>query len=64
MRANGRDITFTDGKKLFLGSSGNGAPDDAARSDKSIMHRSTNDQRDIEPCSRPLQLLDRTRRLR
>src|ERR1700687_4248459 len=25
MRANGRDITFTDGKKLFLGSSGNGA---------------------------------------
>ncbi len=29
-RANGRDITFADGKKLFLGSSGNGAPDDKA----------------------------------
>ena len=25
-RANGRDITFPDGKKLFLGSSGTGAP--------------------------------------
>ena len=25
-RANGRDITFTDGKKLFVGSSGTGAP--------------------------------------
>ena len=25
-RANGRDLTFTDGKKLFLGSSGIGAP--------------------------------------
>lgn len=27
-RANGRDITFADGKRLFLGSSGNGAPGD------------------------------------
>ena len=26
--------TFEDGKKLFMGSSGNGAPDDAARPDK------------------------------
>ena len=25
-RANGRDLTFADGKKLFLGSSGTGAP--------------------------------------
>jgi len=25
-RANGRDITFTDGRKLFLGSTGTGAP--------------------------------------
>ena len=25
-RANGRDITFADGKKLFVGSSGTGAP--------------------------------------
>jgi hypothetical protein len=25
-RANGRDITFADGKKLFMGSSGTGAP--------------------------------------
>jgi hypothetical protein len=28
MRANGRDLTFTDGRKLFMGSSGTGAPDD------------------------------------
>ena len=27
-RANGRDITFPDGKKLFMGSSGTGAPQD------------------------------------
>lgn len=27
-RANGRDITFTDGRKLFMGSSGTGAPTD------------------------------------
>ncbi len=27
-RANGRDITFPDGKRLFLGSSGTGAPYD------------------------------------
>ena len=27
-RANGRDITFTDGRKLFLGSTGTGAPED------------------------------------
>jgi hypothetical protein len=27
-RANGRDVTFADGKKLFLGSSGTGAPDE------------------------------------
>ena len=26
LRANGRDITFPDGKKLFVGSSGTGAP--------------------------------------
>jgi hypothetical protein len=28
LRANGRDITFADGKKLFVGSSGTGAPDE------------------------------------
>ena len=28
MRANGRDITLPDGKKLFVGSSGTGAPSD------------------------------------
>jgi hypothetical protein len=28
LRANGRNLTFTDGRKLFLGSSGTGAPDD------------------------------------
>ena len=27
-RANGRDITFPDGKKLFVGSTGTGAPDE------------------------------------
>jgi hypothetical protein len=27
-KANGRDVTFPDGKKLFLGSSGTGAPGD------------------------------------
>jgi hypothetical protein len=27
-RANGRDITFPDGTKLFIGSSGTGAPDE------------------------------------
>jgi len=29
-RANGRDLTFPDGRKLFLGSSGTGAPSDSA----------------------------------
>ena len=29
-RANGRDITFPDGRKLFMGSSGIGAPEDGA----------------------------------
>jgi hypothetical protein len=29
-RANGRDVTFPDGKKLFLGSSGTGAPRDGS----------------------------------
>lgn len=29
MRGNGRDLTFPDGRKLFLGSSGTGAPRDA-----------------------------------
>ena len=27
-KANGRDLTFTDGRKLFMGSSGIGAPDE------------------------------------
>jgi len=30
VRANGRDITFADGTKLFVGSSGTGAPDERA----------------------------------
>ena len=30
LRANGRNITFTDGRKLFMGSSGTGAPKDGA----------------------------------
>jgi hypothetical protein len=28
-RANGKDVTFTDGRNLFLGTSGSGAPRDA-----------------------------------
>ena len=31
LRANGRDVTFTDGTKMFLGSSGTGAPGDRER---------------------------------
>jgi hypothetical protein len=27
-RANGRDVTFTNGQKIFMGSSGTGAPKD------------------------------------
>ena len=30
LRANGRNVTFTDGRKLFLGSSGPGAPPEKA----------------------------------
>jgi hypothetical protein len=30
LRANGRNVTFPDGRKLFLGSSGTGAPADGA----------------------------------
>jgi hypothetical protein len=30
LRANGRNITFSDGRKLFLGSTGTGAPTDGA----------------------------------
>ena len=29
-KANGRDVTFTDGRKVFLGSSGTGAPRDGS----------------------------------
>ena len=29
-KANGRDVTFVDGRKLFMGSSGTGAPKDGA----------------------------------
>lgn len=31
MKANGRDLTFPDGRSLFMGSSGIGAPDEAKR---------------------------------
>ena len=33
-RANARNVTFTDGRKLFLGSTGTGAPDESKFSDK------------------------------
>jgi uncharacterized protein DUF6152 len=35
LRANGRNITYPDGRKLFLGSSGTGAPIDGADSSES-----------------------------
>jgi len=37
LRANARNVTFTDGRKLFLGSTGTGAPDaNAFATDKAI----------------------------
>ena len=33
-RANGRDLTFADGTKLFLGSANSGAPDDKDKQEK------------------------------
>lgn len=35
MRANGRNLAFPDGRKLFLGSSGTGAPKDGADPEES-----------------------------
>ena len=35
-RANGRDVTFTDGRKVFLGSSGTGAPRDGSESTERV----------------------------
>jgi hypothetical protein len=32
LKANGRDLTFKDGRKLFIGSTGTGAPNDPAES--------------------------------
>ena len=34
LKANGRDITFTDGRKLFIGSTGTGAPGDPQQAPK------------------------------
>jgi hypothetical protein len=34
LRANGRNVTFADGRKIFIGSPGTGAPDDPKNSDK------------------------------
>jgi hypothetical protein len=31
LRANGKNLTFADGRQLFLGSSGTGAPDEAGK---------------------------------
>jgi hypothetical protein len=39
MRANGRDITFPDGKKLFVGSSGTGAPGRSSRQSRACVAR-------------------------
>ena len=38
MRANGRDLTYPDGRKLFLGSTGTGAPYDEKK-DKEVKDR-------------------------
>ena len=35
-RANGRDLTFADGRKLFLGSSGTGAPYELTPNDQKV----------------------------
>jgi len=35
-RANGRDLTFLDGRKLFLGSSGTGAPYELTPNDQKV----------------------------
>ena len=35
-RANGRDLTFPDGRKLFLGSSGTGAPYELTPNDQKV----------------------------
>ena len=34
LRANGRDITLPDGRKLFLGSTGTGAPGEEKKDEK------------------------------
>ena len=40
MRANGRDLTYPDGRKLFLGSTGTGAPyDEKKDKDKEVKDR-------------------------
>ena len=39
MRANGRDLTFADGRKLFMGSSGTGAPEDGRDPDVEEVRR-------------------------
>ncbi|MEX2582842.1 MAG: DUF6152 family protein [Gemmatimonadota bacterium] len=38
-RANGRDVTFTDGRKFFMGSSGTGAPDDGDAERRAAQNR-------------------------
>jgi hypothetical protein len=38
-RANGRDITFEDGTKIFVGSSGTGAPYDASKDESKPKNR-------------------------
>ncbi len=35
-KANGRDVTFTDGRKVFMGSSGTGAPERRRGSERKI----------------------------
>lgn len=40
-RGSGRDITFTDGRRLFMGSSGTGAPNDVAGPEEAENHEAS-----------------------
>src|SRR4030095_5354465 len=46
LRANGRNVTYPDGRKLFLGSSGTGAPTDGSDPPATPQDRSAHKRRD------------------
>jgi hypothetical protein len=49
LKANGRDVTFPDGRKLFLGSSGTGAPEVARTPARSSHERLQSPARSVRP---------------